>query len=93
MAQNSGQITVVTAGTAVQGPDIPGYGFFIRALSTNVGVVYVGNDGADDVSSTTGFELSAGDLVFVEIPPTLNNLWFDAANDGDKFCWLSIERY
>jgi hypothetical protein len=89
----SGQITVTTAGTAVQGPDIPGYGFFIRALSTNTGVVYLGNDGADDVTSANGFELSPGDLMFIEIPPTLENIWFDAAEDGDKFCWFCIERY
>lgn len=39
----SGQITVTTAGTAVQGTDtVSNNGFFIRALSTNSGKVYVG---------------------------------------------------
>jgi len=47
MAQaTSGQITVTTAGTEVQGPDIKAQGFFIKGKTTNTGLGYVGNDGA-----------------------------------------------
>ena len=87
----SGQITVATAGTAVQGPSIAGYGWFIRALAGNTGVVYVGNDGADDITSSNGYELSAGDQIFLESPPNLNTLWFDSATNGDKLCWLRMK--
>jgi len=88
MAARSGQITVTTAGTAVQGTSTPKYtGFYIRALSTNGGLVYVGNDGAGDVTNANGYELSPGDDIYIECE-NLNELWFDAASDGYKLCWI-----
>ena len=85
----SGQITVTTAGTAVQGTSTPNYtGFFIRALSGNTGNVYIGNDGAGDVTSANGYELAPGDQIYIEVP-NLSDLWFDAATNGDKFSWLA----
>lgn len=90
MAARSGQITVTTAGTAVQGTATAKYyGFYIRALSTNTGKVYVGNDGANDVTSSNGYELSAGDDIYIECQ-NLNELWFDSATNGDKFCWIAV---
>lgn len=84
----SGQITVTTAGTAVQGTAVVlNNGVWIKALAGNTGVVYVGNDGANDVTSANGFQLSAGDLILVQVR-NLNELWFDAATNGDKLCWL-----
>lgn len=84
----SGQITVTTAGTAVQGSavDLIG-GVFIRALEGNTGNVYVGNDGAGDVTSSNGFELGPGDIIYIPVQ-NLSDLWFDAATNGDKFCWI-----
>jgi len=93
--QRSGQITVTTAGTEVQGSDIPAYtkhqtgGFLIRALSTNTGKMYVGNDGNGAVSSTTGYELSAGDVIFVPCE-NLNELWVDSSVNGEKVCWIRV---
>jgi hypothetical protein len=83
----SGQITVTTAGTAVQGTDVAGVGWFIRALSGNSGNVYLGNDAAGDVTSANGYELAAGDQIYIEVR-NLNELFFDSAENGDKFCWL-----
>jgi hypothetical protein len=84
----TGQITVSAAGTAVNGPDVPlTNGAYIKALGANAGKVYVGNDGAGDITSSNGFELSAGDLIIVQVS-NLNQLWFDAATNGDKFCWM-----
>ena len=84
----SGQITVTTAGTAVQGSSIVlENGIFIRALAGNTGLVYVGSDGAGDVTSANGFELSPGQTILVQAR-NLNQLWFDAATNGDKFCWI-----
>jgi hypothetical protein len=86
----SGVITIATAGTAVQGTDIAlGNGVFIKALSGNTGKVYVGNDGAGDVTSANGFELAQGDLILLQVA-NLNNLWFDSATNGDKICWLKV---
>ena len=93
MAQpTSGQITVTTAGTEVRGSDIKAQGFFIKALPTNTGLVYVGNDGAGAVASTTGFALAAGDTIYYELGGNgnLNVLWFDAAVNGEGFCWLAV---
>ena len=90
MAARSGQITVTTAGTAVVGTSTAKYyGYYIRALSTNTGNVYVGNDGADDVTSGNGYELEPGDDIYVEVE-NLADLYFDAATNGDKFCWIAV---
>lgn len=85
----SGQITVTTAGTEVQGTSVVAQGFYIKAKTTNTGLVFVGNDGAGAVSSTTGFILAAGDVIYIETP-NLSNLWFDSAVNGEGFCWLSV---
>lgn len=86
----SGVITVTTAGTAVQGTSVAGEGFFIRALKANTGIIYVGNDGNGDVASTNGYELSAGDQIYVDAP-NLALLWFDASVNGEKACWLKAK--
>ena len=83
----SGQITVSTAGTAVHGDDIDlDNGVYIKALAGNTGVVYAGNDGAGDVTSANGFQLSQTELFFFPVA-NLSDLWFDAATSGDKICW------
>ena len=85
----SGQITVTTAGTAVQGPATVGLHVAIKALVGNAGNVYVGNDAAGDVTSANGFELAPGEGVIVH--KSLQALWFDSATDGDKLSWLELE--
>ena len=83
-----GQITVTTAGTEVQGSNVAlTNGVWIKALAGNTGVVYVGNDGNGAVSSSTGFQLDKGDVILIQVS-NLNELWFDAATNNDKFCWL-----
>lgn len=84
----SGQITVSNAGTAVQGSSVAlTNGVWIKALAGNTGVVYVGNDGAGDVTSSNGFQLDKGDIILIQVA-NLNELWFDSATNNDKFCWL-----
>lgn len=85
----SGQITITTAGTAVQGPNIDGGNFWIKALPGNTGIIYVGNvDG--DVSSSNGFPLSAGEVIYCNISG-LDALWFDASISGEKVAWFKAE--
>lgn len=86
----SGQVTVTTAGTAVSGPDQKARLVVVKALAGNTGIVYVGNDGAGDVTSGNGFELSTGESVLLQVP-NLNELRFDAAEDGDKLCWILVD--
>ena len=86
--QLSGQITVATAGTAVQGPDVAlKGGAYVKAMGANGGKVYVGNDGLDDVTTLNGYELAAGEVSIWRVD-NMNKLWFDAATSGDKFCWM-----
>lgn len=85
----SGQITVTTAGTAVQGPTTSGIRIAVKAMTNNAGLVYVGNDDSGDVTSANGFELAPGEGVVVN--KSLKALWFDAATNGDKLCWLELD--
>ena len=95
MAALSGQTTVATAGTAVQlsstelranGPVI------VKALSGNTGLVYVGNDGAGDVTSSNGFELDGGESVVFDYVGDLRSIYVDAATNGDKVCWIIAKK-
>jgi hypothetical protein len=86
---SSGQITVTTAGTAVQGPATSGLLIAVKALVGNAGNVYIGNDAAGDVTSANGFELAPGEGVVVN--KSLAAFWFDAAVDGDKLSWLELD--
>lgn len=86
----SGQITVVTAGTAVQGPDVPGSRFMFRAMPGNTDAAYIGNS-AGDVDSGNGYPLffSAADRVILDIP-NLQLIWFDTAVSGEKIAWIRV---
>lgn len=59
-------------------------GVFLKARSTNTGLVFFGFDSGVD---STDFELSAGDVIAVQVS-NLNQLWFYADTVGDKLCWL-----
>ena len=88
----SGQITVTTAGTAVPGADVSGEKFLLSPHPSNTGVVYVGNDGADDITSSNGFglgyEASGNPILEVTVVRNLKELYFDAETNGDKICWF-----
>lgn len=84
----SGQVTVTTAGTAVQGDDEPGLEFFVIADPDNTGTVWVGNDGSGDVTQNNGYPLGTSDNAIALRVSNLNELWFDAENNGDKACWI-----
>ncbi len=85
----SGQITVTTAGTAVQGPTTPDADqFAIKAHPDNTDVIWIGNS-SEDVSSINGFPLNAGEGLVVS-GPTLDKFWFDADVNGEKVCWIIL---
>src|SRR3990167_7796602 len=97
MAVRSGQTTVAAAGTAVAvgASSVIGYAFAFKALAGNAGIVYVGNDGAGDVTSANGYELSAGEQILVEGSGpneqiNLAQFFVDAATNGDKVAWLRL---
>lgn len=88
----SGQVTVATAGTAIQGTDAPGALFLIKAHPDNTDTIWVGNDDAasPDVTSSNAFPLDARDAPIVISLSNLNTLWFDADVSGEKACWLKL---
>ena len=86
----SGQITVTTAGTAVQGTDQLGILFAIKAHPDNTDTVWVGNDDAGDVASGNGFPLNPSDAAIIVEAANLNQFWLDADANGDKVCWLRL---
>ncbi|MFA6271086.1 MAG: hypothetical protein WC657_07835 [Candidatus Paceibacterota bacterium] len=89
MAQ-SGQTTVTTAGTEVQlNANQACNAVVVKALSTNTGIMYIGNDGANAVSSTTGFPLSKDDQILIETK-NLNQWYVDASVNGEKVAWIIL---
>lgn len=83
----SGQITVSSAGTAVQGPDNANTnGFYLKAHPDNTDTVWIGNDGANDVTSSNGYPLNPGEQLIVAVA-NLSSLWFDADVSASKICW------
>lgn len=83
----SGQVTVTTAGTAVQGDDVPAKAFFyFMGHPDNTDSVWLGNV-SGDVASTNGFALGAGEKIVMYLA-NLSDLWFDADVSGEKICWI-----
>jgi hypothetical protein len=82
----SGQISVTTAGTAVQGPDVVSGEFILKAHPSNTGAIWVGNV-SGDVTNANGLPLQPGESLPVKVS-NLNALWFDADADGEKCCWF-----
>lgn len=86
----SGQITVTTAGTAVQaGTDTTERAYLIRAHPDNTGDIWIGNDGDDDVSASNGFSLATEDGP-IDFVGKFSELWVDADTNGEKLCWLLV---
>jgi hypothetical protein len=85
----AGQITVTTAGTKVQGPDVPGCKFLLTALPATT-VAYVGDT---TVSATVGYPLrgtAIGNSLLIEVA-NLSLLWFDVAVNGEKIAWIHVQ--
>jgi hypothetical protein len=86
----SGQKTVTTAGTEVAlGDQLIGAPLMVKALTTNTGLVYVG-ESAGGVSSSTGMPLAAGEVVIFEFVGQLGALWVDSAVNGEGVAWLAL---
>lgn len=91
MAARSGQITVTTAGTAVQGTFSTAKVVAVKAHPDNADTIWIGNDGAGspDVTNTNGFPLNPGEGVV--LTGGLSDFWADADSNGDILCWLVVE--
>lgn len=82
-----GKTTVTTAGTRVALASSQAVqSVTIKALTTNTGIIYVGNS---SVSSTNGFQLSAGDSVSMDIA-NLNTVNIDSSVNGEGVTYLGV---
>ena len=67
------------------------YGTEIKALAANgSNYVYVGI--TDDVSATTGWQLAAGDSIFVSVREAqyAGDIYVIGSADNQKVCWRAI---
>jgi hypothetical protein len=83
----NGLVTVTNAGTAVVlGSSTAISTITIRALSSNMGLIYVGTS---SVSSANGFELSPQETVSLDIS-NLNKIYIDAQNSGEGITYITL---
>lgn len=80
--------------TAVQLADVDGQFFFVGALPTNAGNVYLGNSVAVTVPAgttdiTSGLALEPGETVLLPIH-NLSQLWIICDNAGDDLSYLVL---
>ncbi len=88
----SGQKTVTTAGTeAALATSQPVAGpVAIKALTTNTGLVYIGNAGDGTLSSSSGYPLAAGESVTLNLVGNLAEIMVDSAVNGEGVAWLIL---
>jgi hypothetical protein len=89
-----GTTTVSTAGTEVQISNTANRVRYIKvkALAANSGIAYLG---VSDVTTTNGYELSAGNEIEIDFAASGGTVAFsafyvDTASSGDKVCWAVI---
>ena len=94
MIFDAGTTTVATSGTEIQISNVTNKVRWIqlKALAANSGISYVG---VSDVTTTNGYELSAGntlELNFGEQGGTVafSTFYLDVASSGDKVSWVVI---
>jgi len=88
----SGQKTVAAAGTAeALGDQVINGPLMVKGLIGNGGNVFIGNDGAGDVTSANGLELAAGDAVVFDSVGNLASLWVDSAVNGEGVSWIMLD--
>ena len=82
-----GQTTVGTIETQLITISTPcKKGVLVKALSTNTGVVYIGKSG---VATTSGYELTAGEAVTIEVD-NVNKVFGIADTAGQKVSWVGV---
>jgi hypothetical protein len=79
--------------TAVQCPDVPCRGVYLKAVASNAGNVYIGTSTVTVINGTTdvtsGFELKASEILYLPIN-NLNILWRICDNAGDDLTYVAM---
>lgn len=90
--QISGQKVVTTAGTAVALGTLQVDGaIMVKALSTNTGLIAVGNDGANDVTVSNGYILRANESVIFDNVDNLASIYIDSSVNGEGVAWIKLD--
>lgn len=92
----SGQKTVATAGTqlALSSSGTWARNLYLAAPAANAGAIYIGDSNVD---SATGYAMAPGASVALssllghDIAVYLDDIYVDAANNGDKVTFLYLE--
>jgi hypothetical protein len=88
----SGQKTVATAGTAeALGAAQVSAPLMIKALDTNTGKVFIGNNGSGDVDSSNGLVLLSSELVIFDWVGNLASIMVDVSVNGEGVSWLLLD--
>lgn len=83
----SGVTNVTTSGTRIiLGSSTIIKSIVIKALNTNTGTIYVGNN---TVNSTNGFPLLAGEAIPFDIS-NLNSVYIDSSISGEGVSYLAV---
>ena len=86
----SGQKTVSIAGTAeALGTTLSIISVTIKAKAANTNNVYVGNDGAGDITSSNGYVLDAGETVTIDTD-NLADIWLDVDTGGEGVSYIAL---
>lgn len=87
----SGQKSVTTAGTAeALGAQLINGPLLVKTLPDNAGAIAIGNDGANDVTVSSGLLLAADEVVVFDFIGSLASVWIDSENDGEGVAWLVL---
>lgn len=83
----TGIITVTTAGTPVNGNNVPSSGgFIIKCHPDNTDTVWIMPHGR---TKANGFPINLGENILVSVS-NLNKLDFDADANTSKLCWIKV---
>lgn len=82
----NGKVTVTTGGTRVQLGTAACKAVAIIALSTNTGIIYLGNSA---VTNGNGLQLTAGQPVSLAVT-SLGAIWIDCSVNGDGVTYIAV---
>lgn len=92
MSAISGKMTITVAGTAeALGSGVCQSDLMIKALVSNTGVMYVGNDGAGDVASGNGVMLAAENYIVLSSVAMFEHVIIDSSITGNGVSWIKLE--
>ena len=88
----SGSITISGSSAAVPlGTGTCQKAIWIHASASNGGVIYIGNDGNDTVSATTGFSMDAGDTIVLDYVKKLEQVYVHASAGSQVVSYIEVE--